>query len=163
MIILGIDPGTARTGYGVIKSERENISAVGFGCILTNKDSPREKRLETLHDELMQIIKDYRPDVIAQELLYFSKNAKTALQVGEARGVILLAAAKSMVPIEEYTPLQVKESLTGYGRASKNEIQEIVKMHLDIVKFRGLGNDDAADALAIALCHIFTIETGGMK
>ena len=158
MRILGIDPGTARMGYGIIDINGGKPQAVDFGCITTHKDEKREIRLKILYDELCRIITTYRPDVLSQELLYFSKNAKTALLVGEARGVTLLAAAKNGLPVKEYTPLQVKDSLTGYGRSSKSEIKEMVKLQLGMEKFKG--NDDAADALAIALCHLFFCETG---
>jgi crossover junction endodeoxyribonuclease RuvC len=161
MKILGIDPGTARMGFGVVEKLGSSLRALGFGCIKTDKDERREKRLQIIHEELHKVIKEYRPDMMAQELLFFSKNAKTALLVGEARGVILLAASQNLLEVHEYTPLQVKESLSGYGRASKSEVQELVQLHLNIEKFKG--NDDAADALAIALCHIFYMETGDFR
>ena len=129
MKILGIDPGTARTGYGVIKSNNDEVEALDFGCICTSKEEPKEKRLAIIHQELLQLIKTHRPDIMAQELLFFNRNTKTALQVGEARGVILLAAALKNLPIREYTPLQVKDSLTGYGRASKKEVKVVILSH----------------------------------
>ncbi|MDQ7822491.1 MAG: crossover junction endodeoxyribonuclease RuvC [Candidatus Eremiobacteraeota bacterium] len=161
MVILGIDPGTARTGYGVISSKNGTIEAVAYGCIKTDKDTPREQRLAILHRALLEVIEEQRPDVMAQELLFFNKNTKTALLVGEARGVILLAAAQSSLPVKEYTPLQVKGSLAGYGRASKSDVKEVVKLHLGLEKIKG--SDDVADALATALCHLFHLETGDIR
>lgn len=160
MRILGIDPGTARTGYGVVDALDTGVQpvTVTYGCICTNKDTVKEKRLQILHEKISELLSVHHPDVMAQELLFFSKNSKTAMVVGEARGVILLAAAQSNVPVCEYTPLQVKGSLSGYGRSSKDEIREMVKLHLGLSAIRS--TDDAADALAIALCHLFYLETG---
>lgn len=161
MKILGIDPGTARMGYGIVEQVNGEVKPLGFGCIKTHKDERREKRLQIIHHELHRIIEEFKPDMMAQELLFFNKNTKTALLVGEARGVILLAAAQHSLEVHEYTPLQVKESLSGYGRASKEEVQELVQLHLHIEKFKG--NDDAADALAIALTYLFYLETGAIR
>ncbi|MGV8119359.1 MAG: crossover junction endodeoxyribonuclease RuvC [Candidatus Xenobiia bacterium LiM19] len=158
MRILGIDPGTARTGYGVVDALDTGVQSVTYGCICTDKNTTKEKRLQILHEKVSELLSVHHPDVMAQELLFFSKNSKTAMVVGEARGVILLAAAQSNVPVCEYTPLQVKGSLSGYGRSSKDEIREMVKLHLGLSAIRS--TDDAADALAIALCHLFYLETG---
>jgi len=158
MRILGIDPGTARTGYGVVDALDTGVQSVVYGCICTDKNTAKEKRLQILHEKVSELLSTHRPDVMAQELLFFSRNSKTAMVVGEARGVILLAAAQSNVPVCEYTPLQVKGSLSGYGRSSKDDIREMVKLHLGLSTIRG--TDDAADALAIALCHLFYLETG---
>ncbi|MHC9537966.1 MAG: crossover junction endodeoxyribonuclease RuvC [Vulcanimicrobiota bacterium] len=158
MRILGIDPGTARTGYGVVDALDTGVQSVTYGCICTDKNTAKEKRLQILHQKVSELLSVHHPDVMAQELLFFSKNSKTAMVVGEARGVILLAAAQSNVPVCEYTPLQVKGSLSGYGRSSKDEIREMVKLHLGLSAIRS--TDDAADALAIALCHLFYLETG---
>jgi len=158
MRILGIDPGTARTGYGVVDALDSGVQSVTYGCICTDKNTAKEKRLQILHEKVSELLSMHHPDVMAQELLFFSKNSKTAMVVGEARGVILLAAAQSNVPVCEYTPLQVKGSLSGYGRSSKDEIREMVKLHLGLSAIRS--TDDAADALAIALCHLFYLETG---
>jgi crossover junction endodeoxyribonuclease RuvC len=159
--ILGIDPGVARMGYGIIEVGKGDPVALGYGCVKTDKDTLKEKRLEQIHRELMRIIGEYSPHIMATELLFFSKNAKTAIVIGEARGVILLAAAQCSIPIQEYTPLQVKDSLSGYGRSSKSDVREMVMLHLGMEKFKG--NDDAADALAVALCHLFNDGMGAMR
>ncbi len=161
MRILGIDPGTARTGYGVVDVLDSGVKSVAYGCICTEKGTAKEKRLQTLHEKVSELMTIHHPDVMAQELLFFSKNSKTAMVVGEARGVILLAAAQSNVPVCEYTPLQVKGSLSGYGRSSKDEVREMVKLHLGLSAIRS--TDDAADALAVALCHLFYTETGAFQ
>ncbi len=158
MIILGIDPGTARTGYGFIKIDGDKPSIISCGCITTSKEETKSARLAIVHKELMRLLSECRPDIMAIELLFFNKNTTTALTVGEARGVILLAAELNRIPLKEYTPLQVKESLSGYGRASKQEIKEMVKIHLGIDKIKG--PDDVADALAIAICHFFHSSLG---
>ena len=151
MIILGIDPGTATTGYGVIRSEKGKIQAVGYGCILTKSSGGLENRLVTIFDELTEIIKKFKPEMIAVEELFFASNAKTAISVGHARGVILLACSKAKIPVYEYTPLQIKQAVCGYGRADKQQIQKMVKALLNLEKIPK--PDDAADGLAIAICH----------
>jgi crossover junction endodeoxyribonuclease RuvC len=151
MIILGIDPGTATTGYGVIESERGKIQAVGHGCILTKSTEDLENRLVTIFDELTAIIKKFKPEMAAVEELFFSSNAKTAISVGHARGVILLACSKANVPVYEYTPLQIKQAVCGYGRADKQQIQKMVRSLLCLDEIPK--PDDAADGLAIAICH----------
>lgn len=151
MIILGIDPGTAATGYGIIKKEGQKYSLLDFGCVVTPANTPLHDRLETIFEELSEIIEKAKPDHIVVEEIFFAANSKTAIAVGQARGVILLAAKKKGCHIYEYTPLEVKMALTGYGRADKKQIQAMVKALLslhDIPK-----PDDAADALAIAICH----------
>ena len=149
MIILGVDPGLATTGYGVVEEKGGNYCRIGSGCILTGKDSPSALRLEQIFNRVMDLADDYRPDALALEKLFFSKNSRTALQVGEARGTVILAAAQSGLQLYEYTPLQVKQAVTGYGKADKRQVQENVK------KLCGLGSipkpDDAADALAVAI------------
>jgi len=151
MKILGIDPGTATTGYGVISKQKENLKVLDFGCITTEANSDFGKRLDTIYKDITKVIKLHKPDVIACEELFFFKNAKTAMKVSHARGVILLASTKSKAPVFEYTPLQVKLKVTGKGRADKKEVQKI------IAEILGLDEvpkpDDAADALAVAVCH----------
>ncbi|MFH1239578.1 MAG: crossover junction endodeoxyribonuclease RuvC [bacterium] len=158
MIILGIDPGTAITGWGVIEAQDkipgrgDRMQAVDYGCIKTDNQTDFPRRLETIYRELNSIIKKYHPDEAAVEELFFAKNVKTALTVGQARGVVILAAVNAGLKIAEYTPLQVKQALSGYGRAEKQQIQKMVKVFLclkDIPK-----PDDVADALAVAICHI---------
>lgn len=155
MIILGIDPGTATTGYGVIKKERGALEHVAYGCILTKPSLSLEARLGQIFEELNSIIKNFKPDQIAAEELFFASNAKTAISVGHARGVILLACYRAKVPVFEYTPLQVKQAVCGYGRGDKQQIQKMVKTLLDLKEIPK--PDDAADGLAIAICHANTL------
>lgn len=151
MIIMGIDPGFAITGYGVIKYEGNKFSVIDYGPILTEAHTPFDKRLLTLFQGLENLINIYKPDAISIEELFFNKNIKTALNVGHGRGVALLAGAMHNVPIFEYTPLQVKQSVVGYGRAEKQQIQQMVKLILNLDKIPK--PDDVADALAMAICH----------
>lgn len=154
MIILGVDPGTATTGYGLIKKEGQKFMIIDYGCILTPAKVPLPDRVEQIFDELTEIIKKKKPNQIAVEELLFAKNTKTAISVAQARGGILLAAKKAGVPVFEYTPLQVKMALTGYGQADKRQIQSMVKSLLNLDEIPK--PDDAADALAIAICHAQT-------
>ncbi len=150
MLILGIDPGIADTGYGAIKKEGGQYFLVECGSLKTSAQNSLPARLEKLHSLLSHIIKKYSPDVVAVEELFFAKNVKTALTVAHARGVILLTAKTGGAEVREFTPLQVKQALTGYGRADKNQIQQMVK---NILKLKEAPKpDDAADALAIAIC-----------
>ena len=151
MKILGIDPGTATTGYGVIEKVGSKYTLVDYGVVLTPAKTELHHRLDTIFDELTDIIIKYQPDEVVVEELFFATNAKTAISVGAARGVILLAAQKQKVPIAEYTPLEVKMAITGYGKADKRQIQQMVKAILSLKEIPK--PDDAADALAIALCH----------
>lgn len=151
MKILGIDPGTATTGYGIIEIKNGFVKSLEYGCIKTSAGTEKSKRLEIIYRSLTEIIKKFSPEIIAVEKLFFSKNVKTALSVGEARGIVLLAAAQNKLKLYEYTPLQVKMVLSGYGKASKGQIKEMVKIHLALDEVPR--SDDAADALAIALCH----------
>jgi crossover junction endodeoxyribonuclease RuvC len=149
MIILGIDPGTAIIGYGLIKKDRE-ISLLDYGCITTSKELTSAERLKELHTKLEKIIKKYKPDIAAVEDIFFFKNLKTAIKVSQARGVILLAAAQQKIPVFEYTPLQIKQAITTYGRAEKIQVQKMVKLLLNLKEIPK--PDDAADALAVAIC-----------
>ena len=151
MIILGIDPGTATTGYGLVESTpQKKLQLIEYGCIKTSKTNSLADRLAEIYNDLDQLIKKYRPHKIAVESVYFYNNVKTAIAVAQARGVILLAAQKNKILIVELTPLQVKNSLTNYGKADKKQMQFMVKILL------GLDTapkpDDAADALALAIC-----------
>ena len=157
MIILGVDPGTATTGYGVVKKEGSKYTLIDYGVILTPAKTELHDRLDTIFDELTEIIKEHNPDEVVVEELFFATNAKTAISVGQARGVILLAAKKQAKPIAEYTPLEVKMAITGYGQADKKQIQQMVKAILALKEIPK--PDDAADALAIALCHGQTRKT----
>ena len=151
MIILGIDPGTATTGYGVIDFQSGKYKVIDCGCIFTSQKTKHSKRLSEIYDSLDEIIKQEKPDAVAVEELFFINNVKTAMKVGEARGVCLLVAEQNGVPLFEYTPLEVKQSLTGYGKADKKQIQTMVKM---LLKLKAIPKpDDMADALAIAMTH----------
>lgn len=151
MRILGIDPGTATTGFGVIDKSAKGLKFVDAGVITTHKDLPMPVRLQALYQDLTELITEFKPDQAAVEQLFFARNVTTALTVGQARGVILLALQNANLPVGEYTPLQVKQAVTSYGRAEKAQIQEMVRILL------GLNSipkpDDAADGLAIAITH----------
>lgn len=156
MRILGIDPGIARTGWGVIeKNNNSSVKAVKFGCFQTQAKEQIPNRLKYIFSFLTQLIEEYRPDSLAIEELFFNTNAKTALIVGQARGVVILTAALKGIPVSIYTPLQVKIAITGYGRAEKSQIGQMVKVLLKLSSIPA--PDDTADALAIALTHAFTV------
>lgn len=152
MLTLGIDPGTATTGFGLVRQLADKLDHVHCGVITTTpKDSPQD-RLRKIHAELKQLIIKHKPTHMAVERLFFGVNTKTAMAVGQARGIVLLTAAEHGLPVIEYTPLEVKVAVTGYGKAEKKQIQQMVKFLLkmaDIPK-----PDDAADALAVAICHL---------
>lgn len=151
MRILGIDPGIAIVGYGVVDKEGNSYKTIAYDAVTTKAHTPLEDRLSLVYTGICQIIQEYKPDAMSIEELFFNNNAKTALTVGQARGVIILAAYQNHVPIYEYTPLQVKQALTGYGRASKMQIQQMMKSMLGLTQIPK--PDDVADALAIAVCH----------
>jgi crossover junction endodeoxyribonuclease RuvC len=150
MMTLGIDPGTALLGFGVVESG-DDPRMVDYGAIATHPDSAMPDRLNELFERVTSLLADYRPDVLAVEQLFFARNVTTAIAVGQARGVVLLAAARARVPVVEYSPSEVKHAVVGYGKADKAQMQEMVRIIL------GLDHvphpDDAADALAVALCH----------
>lgn len=151
MRILGIDPGTATVGWAVVEVVHGQTTALGYGHIATSKGTPREKRLAEIRDDLTVILKRYRPNEGAVEELFFLNNQKTAVAVAEARGVILLTLSDFGLILGSYTPLQVKQSLTNYGRADKRQVQHMTKTLLKLSTTPK--PDDVADALAIALCH----------
>ena len=151
MIILGIDPGIAIVGYSIIQCNGNNLKPIDYGCIRTSSKLPSPERLKIIYDDLIEIIDKYNPKELAIEELFFNKNVKTALDVGHARGVQVLAAINRNLDIYEYTPLQIKQAVTGYGRADKNQVQQMVKMLLNLKEIPK--PDDAADALAVAICH----------
>jgi crossover junction endodeoxyribonuclease RuvC len=152
-IILGIDPGIADTGFGLIeKAAGGKITCLAYGSIKTKAGLPMAERLETLNNELEKIIKKYQPALAAVEELFFYNNAKTAIVVGQARGVILLTCRKNKIPLTELTPLQVKQTISGYGQAGKAQVQKMVKLLLNLKEIPK--PDDAADALAIAISSI---------
>lgn len=149
--ILGIDPGYAIVGYGVVDYIGTRFATVSYGAITTEAGIPFPKRLESIHNDMLSIIDKYKPDALAIERLYFNTNTTTAIDVAQARGVIILAAQMRGLEIGEYTPLQVKQSVTGYGRAEKHQVMEMVKSLLGLKTVPK--PDDTADALALALCH----------
>ncbi|MGI9952668.1 crossover junction endodeoxyribonuclease RuvC [Moorellaceae bacterium AZ2] len=151
MRILGIDPGTAVTGYGLIETGKQGMRLHDYGCLRTPASDPLPVRLASLYEQLVALIREMEPSYMATEELFFNKNTRTALAVGQARGVVLLAAAHARLPVVEYTPLQVKQAVTGYGRASKQQVQRMVQAILKLPQVPA--PDDAADALAVALCH----------
>ena len=148
---LGIDPGTAICGYGLVVEEGTELRLLAYGTIVTRPQQPMAERLRHIYLELRDLIARYDPADVAVEELFFNKNVRTALQVGQARGVILLAAAQHDLPVAEYTPLQVKQAIVGYGRAEKRQVQEMVRLILRMPEIPR--PDDAADALAVAICH----------
>lgn len=150
MIILGIDPGTATTGYGVLQSENGKLKMIDNGCVLTDKDLPMPERLTLLGEGIARVIREFSPEVMAIEELFYFKNKKTVISVGQARGVAVFVGKNAGLLIHEYTPLQVKQAVTGYGRAEKKQVQLMVK---SILRLRDIPKpDDAADALAVAIC-----------
>jgi len=150
MIILGIDPGTATTGYGLIKKTKRGIKCLNYGCIKTSPEHSPALRLKETEKQLKKIIKQHRPDLAAVEDIFFFKNLTTAMKVSQAKGVILLTLAKINIPISEYTPLQVKMGVCGFGKADKQQVQRMVQVLLNLKKLPS--PDDAADALALAVC-----------
>ena len=151
MKILGIDPGMAIVGYGLIDYTNDEISLCSSGSIQTCKDCKDEERLLDIFNDMYTIVEKYRPDCASIEKLYFFKNQKTIIPVAEARGVILTVLQKYNIPIYEYTPIEVKQVLTGYGRATKKEVESMVKLSLNTDTLPKL--DDTVDAIAIAICH----------
>jgi len=150
MRILGIDPGIGICGFGLIESAGGiNVKALDFGAVTTKVDAPLPSRLKELYDSLLQVVDETKPEVVAVEKLFFSKNITTGIAVAEARGIVLLVAEQKGLPVFEYTPNEIKKTLTGYGAASKSQMQEMVKMQLGLEKKPK--PDDAADALAVAI------------
>ena len=152
MVVFGIDPGYAIVGWGAISFQSNTYKAIGYGSVETEAHTDFNERLEYIYDELYSILSRCRPDALAIERLYFQTNQKTAIKVAQARGVTLLAAQKLKIPIFEYTPLQVKIAVTGYGKARKPQVMEMTRRLLKLEEMPK--PDDTADALAIAICHI---------
>ncbi|MFN2298690.1 MAG: crossover junction endodeoxyribonuclease RuvC [Anaerolineales bacterium] len=152
MRVVGIDPGTARTGYGVIEERAGRLVLIRYGTICTAPDTPMPRRLLALHQELTGLLALHAPQSAAVESLFFQKNVRTALSVGQARGVALMALAEHGVPVSEYTPPEVKQAVTGYGGADKAQVQSMVQVLLGLPE--PPKPDDAADALAVAICHV---------
>ena len=151
MIILGIDPGYAIVGYGVINYINNRYTTLDYGAVTTQAKTPFSERIEQIYDEISAVLTRWKPQAVALEKLFFNTNTTTAIDVAQARGVIMLAATKCAVPVYEYTPLQVKQAVVGYGRAEKKQVMEMTKMLLGLSAVPK--PDDTADALAMALCH----------
>jgi len=158
VIVLGIDPGTAAMGYGIVERTGGNLRAVDYGCLTTSADSPLPDRLNQIHATVAELIETHKPDLLAVERLFFSKNAQSAFGVGQARGVVLLAAAQAGIPVREATPNEVKVGVTGYGAADKEQVGRMVTVILQLAEVPT--PDDTADALAIAI-HTANAERPG--
>lgn len=154
LIILGIDPGYALIGYGVISFEKGKFKTLNFGAITTSPELSFPQRLEVIYRDMNQLLKEFKPDALSIEKLFFNTNTTTAIDVAQARGTIILAAQMNSVPIFEYTPLQVKSAVTGYGRAEKNQVMDMTKSLLGLKSVPK--PDDTADALALAICHAYS-------
>ena len=150
MIVLGIDPGTARLGYGVVERQGSTLTMLDYGCLETINDRPLEQRLLLINEGIDDLIETYRPEAVGVERLFFNRNVQTAMAVGQARGVVLLTAAQHGLPVLEYGPHEVKMAVTGYGRAPKDQVQRMVQLVLSMKELPK--PDDAADALAVAVC-----------
>ncbi len=155
MRIMGIDPGIAITGYGILDYNGSQFRTVDYGAILTEAHTPLPRRLNKLYNQLKKLLEDFQPRHFAVEQLFFNKNTRTALTVGQARGVILLAAEQNDLQIAEYTPLQVKQAVVGEGRAEKQQVQYMIRLLLGLAEIPR--PDDVADALAIAVCHAYRV------
>lgn len=149
MVILGIDPGTNKIGFGVLKNDGRVLASLNYGC-LEFKSNSGSDNFASLYDDIENLIIKWQPEVLAIEKLFFFKNNKTVMRVSEARGIIILAALKNKIKVSEFTPLQVKQAVSGYGRAQKKEVQKMVRLLLNLAE--DPQPDDAADALAIAIC-----------
>jgi crossover junction endodeoxyribonuclease RuvC len=154
MVILGIDPGIARVGWAVVRTGNPDPTPISYGCITTEKDEKSEKRLDTIHAAICLLCKKFKPDCMSVEELFFSTNVKTAIGVGQSRGIILLAAAQHKIPVVSYSPLTVKRTITGDGTADKKQVMCMVMRTLKLKTAPKL--DDTADALAIAMTHAYS-------
>lgn len=161
MRIIGIDPGLATTGYGIVDSDGYSSSLVSFGCIRTDAQLEGPERLKIIYNDLNSLLAEYQPVIMAVEKLFFNRNITSAMQVGEARGVAVLAGCNAGLPVCEYTPLQVKQAVVGYGRAEKQQVQHMVRFLLALNAIPR--PDDAADALAVAICHAHTGNSFGRR
>ena len=159
MVILGIDPGIATVGFGVINADGAQVLPVRYGVISTPAGMRLAQRLSLIYNDMCMLIDTFKPDVIAIEELFFNTNLKTGISVAHGRGVVLLAGEEKGIPMYEYTPLQVKQAITGYGRADKNQAQQMVKMFLNLTEVPK--PDDTADALAVAICHAHSASLSG--
>jgi len=161
MRVLGIDPGTATTGYGIIEKDGAHLSMLAYGTINTPAGMAMPLRLVRINHELNKLLREYQPDAVAVEEIFHHKNAKTVVTVAQARGVILLTASLAQLPVAEYTPLQVKQAVVGYGQAEKRQVQIMVQRLLALQEMPR--PDDAADALAIAICHIHSYKINSLS
>lgn len=161
MRVLGVDPGTAITGWGVVEGNGQTLTMTACGVITTAAGTPLPQRLQIIYNDLTQIIARWQPQDSAIEELFFSKNAKTALAVGHGRGAAMLALANANLPIAEYKPLEIKQAITGYGGADKHQMQQMVKLLLTLDDIPR--PDDAADALAVAICHLHSARLRGLE
>lgn len=152
MRTMGVDPGTAILGFGVVDGD-DDARLVDFGTVMTSSSDPMERRLRLLYDGIIDVIRRHQPDVLAVEQLFFARNVTNAIAVGQARGVVLLAAAQHDMPVHEYKPNEVKLTVAGYGGADKHQVQEMVRITLNLDDIPR--PDDAADALAVAICHVY--------
>lgn len=159
MRILGIDPGVAIVGYGVIEYNKNTFKVIDYGKITTPAHTPLPKRLKMVYDGMTELVNTFKPDVVSMEELFFNTNVTTAIAVGHARGVLVLATENANVPLAEYTPLQIKQAVAGYGRADKNQVQQMVKRFLNLTEVPK--PDDTADALAVAICHAHSASLSG--
>ena len=157
MLALGIDPGTAICGYGIVNLQGSHLKALDYGAIVTSPTLSDAERLVIIHHEIDVLIKKYKPDIVGVEMLFFNKNVRTAMTVGQARGVILLAAAQNQVPLTEFTPLQVKQAVVGYGKATKEQVIYMTQRLLNLPAKPH--PDDVADALAVAICTTHSVNT----
>ncbi len=158
MRVLGIDPGLATTGYAVLEAQSGQVRVLEAGVIRTPADEPLPKRLRTIYEDAQRLIEEYSPDALAVEEVFFNQNVTTAMSVSQARGVVLLAGAEADLPCASYTPLEVKRQICGYGRAKKVQMQAMVQR---LLRLKALPRpDDAADALAVALCHLLRERSG---
>jgi crossover junction endodeoxyribonuclease RuvC len=161
MRVLGIDPGTATTGYGVVEEVKGDLKPLVFGVIRTPADQPLPVRLQLIYQALKELAAEWVPTAAAVEELFFSRNVRTAMSVGQARGVILLALADIGLDVAEYTPLAIKQAVTGYGNADKAQVQEMVRLLLGLAE--APRPDDAADALAVAICHLHSARLAALS
>ena len=155
MIVLGIDPGIAIVGYGIIKYNNNSFEVLSYGAITTPAKTKLSSRIKIIHDDINELIRKYDIEAMAIEELFFNKNVKTAIDVSHARGVIMVSAVNNNIPVYEYTPLQVKQGVVGYGRAEKSQIQEMVKVILNLNSIPKPA--DVADGLALAICHCHSL------
>jgi crossover junction endodeoxyribonuclease RuvC len=161
MRVLGIDPGTAITGYGVVGEVQGELQPLAFGVIKTPADQPLPRRLQSIYQAVSDLAQEWKPTAAAVEELFFSRNVRTAMSVGQARGVTLLALANAGLDVAEYTPLAIKQAVTGYGNADKAQMQEMVRLLLRLENVPR--PDDAADALAVAICHLHSARLAALS